>query len=99
MKKNKLKVLPIIDPGALPASAKKKLATAWKKLKEQELLAVSDLGRDPVHVRIDEAICDALCIDPDPVTALRELLGSEPRFAPVPKKRRALVPPPQRELF
>jgi hypothetical protein len=66
------------------------LRGVWQDLHEAELQAVSKLDEDPIRQRIDRAFCEALDLPEDPMVALRELLGSKPRFAQVQPKRRVL---------
>jgi hypothetical protein len=101
LKKNSLKKLPVLDPEKVDDNARPALRRAWDELRDSELQAVSDLARDPVRQRIDRAICEALGLPEDPIIALRELLGSEPRFARAAPKRRVLAQPSpdQRPLF
>lgn len=99
MKKNKLKTLPVLDPTALGITVKRRLLQAWDELSTGELQELSGLAEDAARGRIDEAFCEALGIDSDPVHAVRNLLSSEPRFAPIPKKRLPMVPKAQRQLF
>lgn len=90
LKKNSLKKLPVLDPERLDENARGVLRQAWQDLRNAELQPVSKLSADPTRNRIDLAICEALGMPEDPIVALRELLGSEPRFAQVEPKRRVL---------
>ncbi|HEV8045300.1 MAG TPA: hypothetical protein VGP38_08980 [Rubrobacter sp.] len=90
LKKNSLKQLPVLDPEQLGEGAREILRQAWQDLHVSELQPVSKLAEDPVRQHIDHAICGALGLPEDPIVALRELLGSEPRFAQVQPKRRML---------
>lgn len=90
LKKNSLKQLPVLDPERLGEGARKVLRQAWLDLQDAGLQPVSKLAEDPVRQLIDRAICEALGLPEDPIVALRELLGSEPRFAQVQPKRRVL---------
>ncbi len=90
LKKNSLKKLPVLDPEALGESARAVLRRTWQDLHNAELQPVSKLAEDPVRQIIDHAICEAVGLPEDPIVALRELLGSEPRFAQAQPKRRVL---------
>jgi hypothetical protein len=90
LKKNSLKTLPVLDPEQLGESPREILRSAWQDLHDSALQPVSKLAEDPVRQHIDRAICEALGLPEDPIVALRELLGSEPRFAQIQQKRRVL---------
>jgi hypothetical protein len=99
MKKNKLKLLPVIDPAALSDSARDGLLAGWSDLKQHDLLAISALDKDPVRAKIDAALAKALDLPVDSLAALRKLIGSEPRFEPPPSQPKRSTPSPQRQLF
>lgn len=101
MKKNKLKKLPVLDPTALSEDSRGTLLEAWESLNERALLAISELGSDPIRTQIDEAISSALDLEPDALLGLRLVLGAESKFRPLPEVRapRITVEDGQRQLF
>jgi hypothetical protein len=92
MKKKKLRALRVLDPGALTASHRKTLASAWTDLNNEQLLPISQLRRDPTRRRIDTALAAVLDVSEDVLSGLRDMLGSEPRFQP-PTPEAVLVTP------
>lgn len=82
LKKNKLPGLAVLDPVGLDAAARAVLADAYDELAEAELLPLSRLDEDPVRVRIDEAIAEAVGLPSHSLAVLRRLFASEPRLRP-----------------
>ena len=54
------------------------LATAYDRLAEQKLLPLPQMHTDPVRLDLDDAVCQALNLDPERVQTIRRNLAAEP---------------------
>ena len=69
--------LPVPDFPALP-EARDTLAAAFEELKDQQLRPLPEMARDPVRMRLDDIVGDALGFDREHVARIRKALGEEP---------------------
>ncbi len=63
-----------------PANPKARdaLATAFEEMKNQQLLPLPEMARDPVRMRLDDIVADALGYDREHVARIRKALSEEP---------------------
>ena len=66
-----MKNLIVPDLAAIGAGAVERLATAYDALAEQTLMPLPEMDGDPVRGALDEAVCEALCLDAERVTTIR----------------------------
>lgn len=69
--------LPVPDFPALP-QARDAFAAAFEELKDQQLRPLPEMARDPVRMRLDDIVADALGFDREWVARVRKALGEEP---------------------
>ena len=69
--------LPVPDFPAL-SEARDALAAAYEELKDQQLRPLPEIARDPVRMRLDDIVGDALEFDREHVARIRKALGEEP---------------------
>ena len=62
-----------LDEGAV-----KKMVAAYESLAGETLMPLPQMDADPVRGALDDAICDALDLDPERVAAIRRQLAAEP---------------------
>ena len=62
---------------ALP-EARAALADAFEELKDQQLRPLPEIARDPVRMRLDDIVADALEFDREHVARIRKALSEEP---------------------
>ena len=69
--------LPVPDFPALP-EARDALAAAYEEMKDQPLRPLPEMARDPVRMRLDDIVGDALGFEREWVARIRKALGEEP---------------------
>ena len=73
-----LRSIPVPNLPALGGEARGRLAAAFEELKEEVLLPLPRMDEDPVRRRLDEAVIDALDLDPEWVAGIRRALAEDP---------------------
>lgn len=73
-----LRSLPVPDFTALDLASRDFLSSWFDWLKHDELLPLPQMHEDPVRQNIDEAVTDALGLDPEWVASVRRELAQEP---------------------
>ena len=58
--------------------ARAALAAAFEELKDQQLRSLPEIDRDPVRMRLDDIVTDALGFDREHVARIRKALSEEP---------------------
>ena len=64
---------PVLGDGARDA-----LAAAYELLKDEVLLPFPQMNDDPIRKQLDDAVTDALDLDPEWVAQIRRALSEEP---------------------
>ena len=73
-----LRKLPVPDFSALDSDARDFLSSRFKWVQDEELLPFPQMNDDPVRKQIDDAITQALDLDPEWVARIRRSLSEEP---------------------
>ena len=73
-----LRSVPVPDFRALGEGPRDALAAAFERLKDEPLAPFPQMDEDPVRLAIDEAVTDALGLDPEWVAGIRRELAREP---------------------
>lgn len=71
------RALRVPDFPALP-EARDALAVAFEEMKDQQLRPLPEIARDPVRMRLDDIVADALGFEREWVARIRKALGEEP---------------------
>ena len=79
---------PVPNFPALGDDARDALADAYETLKNETLLPFPQMNNDPIRKRLDDAVTNALNLDPEWVAQIRRALSEEPsitnkRYAPL----------------
>jgi len=93
VKKPVLEELLVLDPRALPESARTNLCRAFDELQRSELMSLPYIAGDEVRARIDSAVAQELGLDDD-FSTYRTLLAAEPLLsghAPAAVRREAVA--------
>jgi len=90
IKKNKLPELPVLDPSQLGDEGEA-LLDQWAHLSTLEFLTIAQLARDPARATLDGAIAEVLGIEPESISAVREMLGGEASATARPSKARSVL--------
>ena len=82
-----LRSIPVPNFPALGDDARDELADAYETLKNETLLPFPQMNDDPVRKQLDDAVTNALNLDPEWVAQIRRALSEEPsitnkRYAP-----------------
>ncbi len=73
-----LRSLPVPNFPALGDDARDALAAAYELLKDEVLLPFPQMNDDPIRKQLDDAVTDALDLDPEWVAQIRRALSEEP---------------------
>ena len=82
-----LRTAPVPNFPALGDDARDELANAYETLKNETLLPFPQMNNDPIRKQLDDAVTNALNLDPEWVAQIRRALSAEPsitnkRYAP-----------------
>lgn len=70
--------VPFPDPEQVNREARDNLAATFEELKDEVLLPLPEMDRDPVRRALDDAVIGALDLDPEWVAEIRRALSEEP---------------------
>ena len=73
-----LRSIPVPNFAVLGDDARDGLAAAFELLKDEVLLPFPQMNEDPIRKRLDDAVTDALGLDPEWVAQIRRALAEEP---------------------
>ena len=73
-----LRSMPAPNFVSLGEASREQLSAAFGELKDEVLLPFPQMDDDPVRRRLDDAVTDALGLDPEWVAQVRRALSEEP---------------------
>ena len=73
-----LRSIPVPNFAVLGDDARDRLAAAFELLKDEVLLPFPQMNEDPIRKQLDDAVTDALGLDPEWVAQIRRALAEEP---------------------
>ena len=73
-----LRAIPVPNFPELGDNVRDALAAAYEQLKDEVLLPFPQLDEDPIRKQLDDAVTEALNLDPEWVAQIRRALSEEP---------------------